>query len=429
MDTNCDGTVDWDEYLSYMLLEYRASDMMNFATQQKPLPRYLRQVPSFHHDSVIRIELMQPSKLHHAGVTENMGRYITSSREGVVNLWGLDMTHQKTFSLEQPAQKNLSLWVTDVVYLPNLHILAVSTTSDSLAFYDMTANKFTKCMTLTDLDVCALCLNYWFDQRDQNTAILLWGDARGNVCALKFYNMQVYCFLNPTMSKSKRTRIPFPVLLRKPIEGVIAYKLAQVHNDFVRQIMYVPNLGCFISCCKSKDTAMYVGDLDEKKTRSYFRVNQGVFTFDFCRKNNVIATGGYDTVVRVWNPYVPRKAVMLLQGHKSPVTHVAVHSEKEQIISLGEEKEIHIHDMTTQNIVQTIFRMSIPMGCRNVSAMFYNPAKQALILANNQLAIFQHQEEEIKSQRLTSHDHPVNFVLYNKLFNQVVSAGLYAIPP
>lgn len=28
VDTNCDGTVDWDEYLSYMLLEYQEKDTM-----------------------------------------------------------------------------------------------------------------------------------------------------------------------------------------------------------------------------------------------------------------------------------------------------------------------------------------------------------------------------------------------------------------
>ncbi|CAK8691170.1 unnamed protein product [Clavelina lepadiformis] len=28
VDTNCDGAVDWDEYLSYMLLEYQEKDSM-----------------------------------------------------------------------------------------------------------------------------------------------------------------------------------------------------------------------------------------------------------------------------------------------------------------------------------------------------------------------------------------------------------------
>ena len=29
IDTNCDGTVDWDEFCTYMLLEYQEKDTMN----------------------------------------------------------------------------------------------------------------------------------------------------------------------------------------------------------------------------------------------------------------------------------------------------------------------------------------------------------------------------------------------------------------
>lgn len=46
VDTNCDGTVDWDEYLSYMLLEYREKDAMNFQQQHKPLPPFPIAVPN-----------------------------------------------------------------------------------------------------------------------------------------------------------------------------------------------------------------------------------------------------------------------------------------------------------------------------------------------------------------------------------------------
>jgi Ca2+-binding EF-hand superfamily protein len=46
VDTNCDGTVDWDEYLSYMLLEYREKDAMNFLKQPKPFPLLPSVVPN-----------------------------------------------------------------------------------------------------------------------------------------------------------------------------------------------------------------------------------------------------------------------------------------------------------------------------------------------------------------------------------------------
>ena len=69
--------------------------------------------------------------------------------------------------------------------------------------------------------------------------------------------------------------------------------------------------------------------------------------------------------------------------------------------------------------------MTVSLGQRPISAMFFNSCKQALLLGTNQLAIYQHQDEEIETQQLTSHTKPVTVVLYNDLFNQLVSAGMF----
>lgn len=36
-----------------------------------------------------------------------------------------------------------------------------------------------------------------------------------------------------------------------------------------------------------------------------FRVPKGVQAFSFCKRKNVLLTGGMDRVIRVWNPYLP----------------------------------------------------------------------------------------------------------------------------
>ena len=83
---------------------------------------------------------------------------------------------------------------------------------------------------------------------------------------------------------------------------------------------------------------MIVGDL-EQKTKTYnFRVARGINAFDYSQKLNVIATGGFDSVVRVWNPYVPAKPIILLLDHKSPVLCVHINDFREQIISIAENK-------------------------------------------------------------------------------------------
>ena len=38
IDTNCDGTVDWDEFCTYMLLEYKERQDMNYVNET-PFPQ------------------------------------------------------------------------------------------------------------------------------------------------------------------------------------------------------------------------------------------------------------------------------------------------------------------------------------------------------------------------------------------------------
>ena len=67
-------------------------------------------------------------------------------------------------------------------------------------------------------------------------------------------------------------------------------------------------------------------------------------------------TGGYDAIVRVWNPYVTTKPSLHLQGHQAPIIHVVVNNPKEQVISVSESNEVRIHDLNTQVCLQTFYR-------------------------------------------------------------------------
>lgn len=40
--------------------------------------------------------------------------------------------------------------------------------------------------------------------------------------------------------------------------------------------------------------------------QTVFRIYTGVKTFSFCKRRNLLLTGGLDRIIRVWNPYLPR---------------------------------------------------------------------------------------------------------------------------
>ena len=51
----------------------------------------------------------------------------------------------------------------------------------------------------------------------------------------------------------------------------------------------------------------------------------GVLCFDYCYRNNILITGGLDHNIRIWNPYMPKRAIAVLMGHLDAVTHVQMY--------------------------------------------------------------------------------------------------------
>ena len=156
-------------------------------------------------------------------------------------------------------------------------------------------------------------MDYWFDPNELHHAYLIWGDARGNIVVIEFYDCPDMCVLQPEMRRARRMRVTLCDLAKGTTCGVRVHKLNGIHADFVHDVKYCPSLNSFLSCSRDMDTALFMGDI-ELRRKAYFRVRKGVFTFDYSKSNNIIVTGGKDALVRVWNPYMPLKPVMLLQG-------------------------------------------------------------------------------------------------------------------
>ena len=64
---------------------------------------------------------------------------------------------------------------------------------------------------------------------------------------------------------------------------------------------------------------------------------QGVMCFSYSHSLDLIATGSIDHMVRLWNPYVPTKAVGVLAGHSTTVLDTLIHREKGLVYSLSQD--------------------------------------------------------------------------------------------
>ncbi|XP_066922655.1 cilia- and flagella-associated protein 337-like [Clytia hemisphaerica] len=442
VDTNCDGTVDWEEFCSYMLLENQQKDSMTRDVIDLPFPNAAREIANPHHDSLAKItyfpSLGVAQRASNAVDSEELdngnGRYISCSKDGLFVFWNLDLQIQRTINLndmQTNGSKSKQIWVTDVVALANVKKVAVATTERDITFYDCSANSFEKQFLLTGLPHCVLCMDYWFNPQNMNEGVLVTGDAGGSVSCMQFTQATVGLFdvsigKQHNMSTSTVRRIPFQELCVGRHSSVNTILFSDLHDDWVRKVKYIPNLQCFISCSNTGTSSLFLGDLQNKKIKSSFKIPKGVYSFDYDKENNIIVTGGLDRYIRLWNPYVTIKSTSVLKGHNSSVIHIVACAD--QIISFSKDKMIKIWDTRDHCCIQTIPSRLTDFGAHQITTVYYNRKLQTLLLGSCSIAVLEKRKPEevnvslITEEEQLSHPKPLCGALYNDLFNQVVSA-------
>lgn len=99
MDSMRDKKISWDEFISYLLLEYRIGRIKSQKIERFELP--LTKLPeiknSKHHSVICRIIFCPEILLSKNRKTSfNSGCYLTASRDGTINYWSLDFVYQRS---------------------------------------------------------------------------------------------------------------------------------------------------------------------------------------------------------------------------------------------------------------------------------------------------------------------------------------------
>ncbi|KAL5018967.1 hypothetical protein ScPMuIL_004689 [Solemya velum] len=426
VDADCNGVVDWEEYLTYNMLEYQEKNAMYDMLKEKPFPGTMIEIKTRHRDMIVRVCLFptirkRPMMKNQIDFTN--GKYVSLSKDGVLCFWSLGMKISRTCMVDIPSDRATQPWLTDMVVMYNINTLAIASTDRDLVIYDTSANKFIKRYLISGLDNCITTMNYWVDLEDLNKATLLMGDTSGNIYVIAFdSSLRGNLFGSAGKKQDSVKRVSFAEIVRGFHNGVHGYRMLNVHEDWVVQIDFLPEIGYFASCCQGSQTSLYLGDYLKKKNSSYIRVSKGILSFDYCPNRNILVTGGMDYMIRVWNPYVTNKPIVVLQGHSKPVTHVVVNSKRGHIISVDKGKSIRIFELKDQSCIQVVSGRTVKLGFLPVSSLLFNPQTETLILATNQMVLLNRDDGEERFSDVLSHSKSVVGALYSKTFNVVVSA-------
>ncbi|CAH8527455.1 unnamed protein product [Heterobilharzia americana] len=233
--------------------------------------------------------------------------------------------------------------------MPNVNRVAVAFTSKEIAFCNLGIKMDLFCpIKLCDITDIPTSLNHWYKPDNPNEALLVWGDTRGYLNILFWAYATMALFEKPTNLSKQKEESTFSVSLNDVIQKkskFVSFLRLCVHTDWVRKVMYIPQLEAFITCSTVWNNSMIVTWLEKLPTndtlgrnrnilfvmtlrkvyystllnfnrccepralsrRSVFAIHKGINDFDFHEGNNQIATAGVNYHVCLWNPYVVSK--------------------------------------------------------------------------------------------------------------------------
>jgi hypothetical protein len=160
-----DGTMDWDEFSTYMMTVTGEREEALALVEEKR--RKLCTTP--HKDMVIYIDFVAKERKY---VTVRFAADVNGSRDGTICVWSPSIKlHRMTTTREFLGKE---AWVLDAKYMPECSRLILVTDSQQMCFFDLFSIKPRLMSIISHLENSPLCLDVTSDY-DDNTDMIIYG--------------------------------------------------------------------------------------------------------------------------------------------------------------------------------------------------------------------------------------------------------------
>lgn len=267
---------------------------------------------------------------------------------------------------------------------------------------------------ITSLPNAVCTMYYHFDNDVTIPSKLVMGDDGGNVRVI---------FLNSEARGPFRSRpgiilrqISYDRVLKGDLEHVKIVEYLGLHSDFVRHVSYYSTLNSLVSCAQCPK-GLIMTDITKYKPPYIYKIYQGVWCFALVEGTHIVATGGPDCLVRIWNPFVPTRPVCTFYGHHTGIVSLVFQDSGQHLYSLSKDKCIKVWDVNLQNIMQTYLELPSQLGDKNTLTTLYNPESRQWIIGSVMIAVLSlNPKQSSEHTEGNTHRGGVSVVLYNKLF-------------
>ncbi|KYN02701.1 WD repeat-containing protein on Y chromosome, partial [Cyphomyrmex costatus] len=289
INTGLNDKVTWDEFISYLLIEFRDTDTslrsQMLETPLMDLPKLLR---TRHRTPVCRITFCPE----------------------VLLVCGQRQKHKFPPRL-----------------LSNLRTYCAI--EESLVF-------LINCSLISSLENAVVCMHYYFSKNMYENSYIVLGDTSGSVTIMAFNPIDRGPFKQYTASDLAIFR--YDNVIKGELQGFDVIEFKNIHTNWTSQVAYYGSLRAFVSSSQCSDCSLCVFDASGTRTQYKFQVLMGISCFTLCDESHILVTGGPDCVVRIWNPFVPGKANAVLSGHRSTICALVVTNAGNRIYSLSKDR-------------------------------------------------------------------------------------------
>ncbi|KAK2956436.1 putative Macrophage mannose receptor 1 [Blattamonas nauphoetae] len=196
----------------------------------------------------------------------------------------------------------------------------------------------------------------------------------------------------------------------------------QAHTNSITKVEYVSELRALIT--SSLDCSLKLIDTESLTDKHIFSAHtQGVQCFAYSTKLKLMASGGQDRKVCLWNP-LAKRLVGILEGHRAPVVSVAIDDSAGYVLSLSLDDTIRIVDSQSQRCLQVVPAIDTINGHRFLSVQYF-PQLQSVILSSRRIVGWKHSARN--EQNIVAHNTDVEILLFNRHFEQLVSIDLHNV--
>ncbi|RXM33828.1 WD repeat-containing protein 49 [Acipenser ruthenus] len=426
VDTSCDGYVDWDEFCTYMLLQYKERDFVSTRRETflgtQPLIRLC-----LHNKQEVTTRILavpSPPPL----------RFVSVSKASTLTVWDSDLRIQKSYEIASESndfrsgRRRFKTWTTDAVYMPNVNKVAVATTSRDIHFFDVSTTNCFEEFHLFAINNVPNSLCYWCNTKSPaSPSLLLWGDDVGGVNLMWFLKPHTGMFETPFTEEQGPQKVFIQDI--KDHNRLITYQIIpHVHQEPISKIMYLPMGDLIITSSGSTSTSVVIMDLNRKNKVYTWKIHKGVTCFDFSKPLNLLVTGGMDHKVRLWNQYVTSQPIVVLHEHSMIVQDVAIYEPLGQIFSYSKDAVLKVWDISSQQCLRTlVLKFPCVQAGRVLEygdfpfLLLKEPPCALLVSCGDYIGMLKLEQGGNGQDMLFTHSAKLSTAIYNPFFRQVVT--------